>query len=251
VKRLEISASAILFGLAVAFCFHVIMREKQHVLDARQAETRPLQPAARVPLSPPGDVAEAGVQFSSPEAGDAGRTTAGDVAGGLHQPQLGSDPVGLVTPLEAFDGVDGDAFQADASGLYAMTTELWSQCGFVALTTEEARALLPVAGDELGTLPTTIFALVGGFPTMADCEAAWRVPGVQRASRDFLVLEILLTEMQTCPQWRRTPMFAERYARMKSERATALEQLYAACDAAGPYKNWALVGRLFTEWERQ
>lgn len=147
--------------------------------------------------------------------------------------------------------VDGEAFQADAAGLYALTTDLWSQEGFANLTTEEARALLPVASDELGTLPTTIHALVGDFPTMADCESAWRSKDVQRADRDFLVLEILVTQMQTCPQWRRNAAFHERLTRMSLERTMALTQLYEACDKAGPYKNWALVGRLFAEWERQ
>lgn len=148
-----------------------------------------------------------------------------------------------------------DEWQATPFGLWSMTTGLWASEGFCDLTVPEASALL---GEHLGTYPTTIQEMVGGFPSEDDCaialEQSTRAQTLQKmlALQEARIarLEIVQLERQIRGVDGTTPDAAANLAALRASRdATALE-LMGALDQAMPSVRWSLIHRLYLRWAR-
>jgi hypothetical protein len=142
-----------------------------------------------------------------------------------------------------------ETWQPTAAGLFDLTTEQWSQPGFIELTAAEARALLPDFGE--GRPPDTIFALFGGFPTLEDCAAGLRDESVRAQLEAVCEWNLVIADMEAAPLSRRTKQTEALLVQLRRTRAARTTSLMEALDRVGPYRNWALVSRLFNEWERE
>jgi len=116
-----------------------------------------------------------------------------------------------------------------AAGLYDMTAELWSQESFQALP--EVQGL--------------------GLPTIEDCGAALRDEALQANLEAVCEWNLTIADIEGVPTARRTKQTEALLAQMRRTRDARAARLMEALDRVGPYKNWALVWRLFSEWEAE
>ncbi len=150
-------------------------------------------------------------------------------------------PESLVTP----DVCEG--FTPTPEGLWRMTGERWSQEGFVALTAEEARALLPL-DDTLTSAPGSFVELYG-LPTREDAEYAFRDYDVQLQLERVLLLELAYWKLCELPTMRRNAQYGEALETQRVVMEDARRTLMRTLDRVSPYKNWSLFNRLFVEWD--
>jgi hypothetical protein len=134
-------------------------------------------------------------------------------------------------------------------GLYDLTTAQYAQEGFQDLTTDEARALLPLDDYDLPRAQS-LSTLLGGFPTIEDCEQALRRESVLPRFREFALLNLEVSDMEAVPAFKRNAAFKVGLDIIRAHRDTSALLLMEELDRRTSYKHWTLLWRLFKEWER-
>jgi hypothetical protein len=135
-------------------------------------------------------------------------------------------------------------------GLYDLTTAQYAQEGFQDLTTDEARALLPLPDGYDLPRAQSLSGLLGGFPTIEDCERALERESVLPRFREFSLLNLEVSDMEAVPAFKRNAAFKVGLDIIRAHRDTSALLLMEELDRRTSYKHWTLLWRLFREWER-
>jgi hypothetical protein len=202
--------------------------------------------------APPGEA----VRVLSPAPEPAGETasvgaarTDTEVQSGSVPSQAGLPGFGGSLPLAQRDFLDG--ILPTEEGLYSLTLARWSDEAFLNLTTERARALLPVAADEIGTMPGTLRgALSLTLPTNEEIHRAFAAPAAQEALRASQWLSLRLVDLELVPLERRTEAFSRGLGWLEDERARLELEVMRECAKVCPYPSWVTLGRLYHEWAK-
>lgn len=141
------------------------------------------------------------------------------------------------------------SFQPTPEGLFARTTELWSQEAFLNLSRERIEQLIEL--EPWMTAPTTLLGFIGSdLPTLEDCRRGLDDPETLRLFEALIVAEATFSELCETPVTERTKTKLALIRSLKVQRDDAELKLMERLDRTTSYQNWRLLARLYMAWEQ-
>lgn len=203
--------------------------------------------AASDPISPPADdaphVAPSGLFLTDDGSGPVVR--AGAHASWPSYQSKSPTVVGVLADLE-------EPWRPTPEGLLLRTSDLWAQEDFLNLSPDRMRSLLPL-DDDLALLPESmdLRALIGSdLPTLDDCRVGLQDSHTKALLEKLIVVEATYSELCETPAGERTRDRKAIIQRLAAERDAAEEALMQRLDQATTYRHWALLSKLYLEWQR-
>ena len=178
---------------------------------------------------------------------EAGVVPPSTVSDDASTPREGRDP----SPSQTSSDWPGESQLAlMAEDLSERTVRLWATEGFLSLTPEELRRLMPTPDGYDFTGPDNLVELLGGLPSEEECSRAIRLPRVQMLLVEAAKMDDILVDLEMIPPDRRPANYDGIVEAFDLQRNMIDDDLMATLDRSTGYPHWSLLRRLWMEFDR-
>lgn len=137
-----------------------------------------------------------------------------------------------------------------ADDLSERTVRLWASEGFLSLTAEEVRRLLPTPDGYDFTGPKALQDLLGGLPSEEECSRAVQIPRIRMLLSETARMDCVLADLEMIPLSRRPGNYSGIVEAFDLQRSMIDDDLMATLDRSTGYPHWSILNRLFREWDK-